>query len=360
MSLEFVNLSQGIGSGDVADKLLAANMDHNVLRPFIDSKGRNCISIFNGFGPDGKPRFRTTVTNTPATLMKDQWIQLDEAVVRAARPMLRVWGDLTGAGLTYNIPNGMSVTVIQHQSMTDAGEATLSMDGLRQTNRDRVLYDLVNLPLPIVHSDFSFSLREIMVSRGQRLPLDTTMVEQATRKCVEQVEKLTLGTTGSYSYGGGTVYGLTNFPARVTKTITLPTDPGWTPETLVNEVLDMVQSAQDIYFNGPYGVWVSPGWTKYLDADYSSNYGGKTLRQRLSDINDIRFWRKADYLSGFQILLVQLTPDVIQTVTGMRLQTLQWDSHGGLQKNFKIMGIMVPRLKSNSDGNTGIVHATAA
>lgn len=353
-------IHRGVGYGDVADKLLAANMDHNVLRPWIDKQGRNCVSMFAGLDDSGKSRFRTVVTNTPATLMKDQWMQMDQAVVRAARPGLRVWGDIVGAGLTYNVPNGMSITVIQHQSMTDAGEATLSMDALRETNRDRVLYDIVNLPLPIVSSDFSFSLREILVSRNQRLPLDTTMVEQATRKCVEQIEKLTLGVTDSYSYGGGTIYGLTNHSDRITKTLTLPTDASWTPETLVNEVLDMIQSLQDIFFNGPYGVWVSPSWTKYLDADYSSTYGGKTLRMRLTDIDDIRFWRKADYLTGYQVLVVQLTPDVIQAVTGMRLQTIQWDSHGGLQKNFKIMGIMVPRLKSNSDGNTGIAHGVGA
>ena len=30
-----------------------------------------------------------------------------EAVVRAARPLLRVWGDISSAGLTMTVPNGM-------------------------------------------------------------------------------------------------------------------------------------------------------------------------------------------------------------------------------------------------------------
>lgn len=354
-------IHNGQAHGSVADALLANNMDHNALRPYICPKtGRSIVALFNGFDAEGKPKFRKTISNAPATLMKEQWLMMDEAVVRAARPLLRVWGDISSAGLTMTVPNGMAYTVIQHQSMTDAGNAQLSMDGLAKAQRDRTTFDLVNLPLPIVHSDFSFSLRELMVSRNSRMPLDTTMVEQSTRKCVELIEKLTLGTLSSYSYGGGTVYGLTNFPSRITKTITLPTNPAWTPETLVNEVLDGIQSLQDIFFNGPYMVWASPGWTKYLDADYAQTYGGKTLRQRLRDIEDIVMWNKADFLSGFKILIVQRSPDVVQAVTGLRLQTMQWDSEGGMQKNFKVMGIMVPRLKKNSDGNTGICDMTAA
>lgn len=349
-------LYKGQAFGEVADRLALSNGDVNVLRPYLDSKGRSCLRVFN----ERKNKHETVITNSPALLMKDQWIQIDDAVVRVARPLLRVWGDVVGAGLTYDIPDGMGTTIIQHQSMTDAGEAALSMDGLRQTNRDRTVFDLHNLPLPIVHSDFHFSLREILVSRRQRLPLDVTMIEQSTRKCVELVEKLTIGSLSSYAYGGGTIYGLTNYPDRIATTLTLPTSAGWEPETLVNEVLSMIQALQDIYFNGPYLVWYSPGWTKFLDADYAATYGGKTLRQRLGDIEDISTWRKADYLSNYQIVVVQMTRDVIQAVRGMRLKTMQWDSHGGLQKNFKIMGIMVPRILSNSDSHTGINHGTAA
>lgn len=346
----------GQGHGDVADRLLAANMNHNVLRPWMDKYGRTCITVWN----EKLGKEQTIVVNAPSTLMKEQWIMLDEAVLRAARPMLRVWGDLVGAGLTYNVPNGMEVTVIQHQTMTDAGEATLSMDGMRETNRDRSEFGLEGLPLPIVHSDFSFSARQIAVSRRQRLPLDTNMIEQSTRKCVEQIEKLTLGTVLSYSYGGYSVYGMTNYPYRLTKTLTLPTSAGWRPEILVDEVLDIIQSMQDIFFNGPYAVWASPAWTKYLDGDYSATYSGETLRTRLMKIKDIVAWNKADYLSGFTLVVAQLTPDVIQAVTGMKLTTLQWDVAGGMEKKFKVMGIMVPRIRRNSNGNTGLTHAVAA
>ncbi len=352
-------ISNGVGHGDVADKLIEAGMDHNVLRPWRDSRGRSWVSVINGY-KDGKPQYKHLVANAPATLTREAWLQLDSAILRSARPQLKIWGDLVSMGLTYTVPDGMGTTVIQHQTMTDAGQATFSMDGLRQAYRDRPEFDLTGIPLPIVHGDFSFSAREISVSRRSGAPLDTTMAEQETRKVVEAVEKLTLGTLSSYSYAGYTVYGITNYPQRLTKVLTAPTDANWTPETTYNEVLDMIQALQDVYFNGPYALYYSMGWTKYLDRDYSAAYPGVTLRRKLEGIGDIRWVNKADYLSNFQIVLVQMSSDVIQAVTGMRITTVQWDSHGGMQKNFKVMAIMVPRIRKNSDNNTGINHGASA
>jgi uncharacterized linocin/CFP29 family protein len=335
--------------GDAADRLLAANMDTGVLRPYIDSKGRSCYEVKNQ--QTGKSQ---------VLLMKDQWIRMDEVVTRTTRDELRVYGDIVGAGLTYNLPNAMGTTVIQHQSMSDAGDATISMDGLRQSNQDRVTYDIAQIPVPLIHSDFHYSLREIAVSRTQGTPLDTTMIEQNTRKCTEQTEKLFLGTAGTYTYGGGTIYGLTNFPQRFTKTITLPTDPGWTPETLNNEILDALQTLQDANFKGPYLAWYSSSWMKYLFADYSSMYPGVTTMMRLERNNLIRSWRQADYLAANKIVIVQMTQSVIQAVRGLRFRTYQWDSHGGFQKNFKILGCAFPRIRKNSNNETGIMDITAA
>lgn len=341
-------------TGSPIDRLMECNMDPGSLRPW-KGRGRSYVTLNTNQGP------KNIVVNAPATLTKDEWIQIDQAVVRAARPMLRVWGDLTRAGLTYTVPNGMASTTLQYQTMTDAGTASISMDGLRQSERDRPTFDLKGLPLPFIHSDFSFSAREITVSRSSGAPLDTVMAEQATRKVSEEVEKLVVGVTPSYSYGGGSIYGLTNFPDRITKTISLPTNTAtWTPQKTANEITDMIQSAQNNYFNGPYALYYSPGWTKYLDQDYSATYGGETLRTRLGKLADIVSIQKIDFLSNYQMVLVQMTSNVIRAVTGMTMTTVQWPSEGGLMQNFKVMAIMVPQLRSDSNGLTGIVHAVAS
>jgi len=360
MPLDFI--LNGQGSGEVADRLLENGGDPCVLRPWRGKDKRHYVVNRVGTDDEGKAIYKVFLTNTPATLRKDEWIRFDDVVVRTARAELRLWNDLNAAGLTYGGFDGMGVTVIQHQSMTDAGSADLSMDGMRRAQRDRPHFDLVNLPLPIAHADFGFPTREILTSRNRGTPLDDTMVEQSTRKVSEIIERLTIGSYPTYSYGGGTIYGLINHPQRITKTLTAPTTGGWTPQKTVGEVLDMIQKLQDKFFNGPYGLYYSSNWTQYMDNDYQVYYSGETLRTRLAKIDGIQFIRKLDYLpttgATFRIVIVQLTSTVIQAVTGMRLTTLQWDSHGGMYKNFKVMGIMVPRLKANTDLNIGIADGS--
>jgi hypothetical protein len=352
--------SSGFG-GSCAKRLWLANMDPGILRPWFSRRtGRSYVTLVDGFDDNGDQKFKNVLVNTPATLTKEAWLQMDDTILEAAKPELRLVGDLIGAGLVYNVPNGMGVTAIQHQTMLESGEATISMDALRKSNRDRPTFDTVVIPLPIIHGEWGFSLRDIEVSRNSGAPLDTTQGETITRECAEIAENLTLGTLASYSYAGGTVYGLTNFPQRLTTVLTAPTDAGWTPKTFINELLAMIQALHNIFYKGPYGVYVSPGYMQYLDNDYSQAYDGDTLRTRALKTEGVRWIRQLDGLTNFQVVVVQLTSNVIQIVTGMPFQTVSWDEDGGLALNYKTLGIIIPRIRSDANGNTGINHGTAA
>jgi hypothetical protein len=179
----------------------------------------------------------------------------------------------------------------------------------------------------------------------------------------ESVEKLATGTFGQYSFGGGTVYGVTNFPSRITHTVTAPTTSGWTPSVAVTQVLEMMQKSRVKKHYGPWKLYVSSAWDGYMDRDYSTSYAGETLRSRLQKINGITGIDTLDYLetvpgagSGFVMILVQMTPEVVREVIGLELQTLQWETEGGLEIHYKVMCVMVPQLRKDFYGNTGIVH----
>jgi len=308
----------------------------------------------------GGEEVEVPIANANATLRKEDWIHLDEAIIKVARARLKAVMDLTNAGLTYNMPNGMAHTVLQTERMGDVNDAVISMDGLRQAPDDRPEFDLANLPLPIIHKDFQFSLRQILASRNGGSPLDTSMAELCGRKVAEQAEKLLLGTSGSYSYGGGTIYGYTNFPNRVTRVITAPTASGWTGATLLTEVLLMRQDLVDAYHYGPYVLYFSTAWDAYLDNDYSTNYPNVSIRDRIRQVENINDVRTLDYLTGFDMLLVQMTSDVVREVIGMNVTTLQWDTQGGLLYNYKVMCIMVPQLRVDMNGNGGLNHGSTA
>ncbi len=346
----------GQAQGNVAATMMQNGFDVNALRPYVGRDGRSYVTV----NQDGK-HVAVPLINATATLRKDEWIQLDQAVIKAAKPRLRAVTDLRGRGLQYAITNGIGKTVLQTENQSDISDAEMSMDGLRQSQNDRPLYDITNLPLPIIHKDFGFSARQIATSRSGGSPLDTTMAELAGRKVAEYAEKLLLGVLdgNDYAYGGGTIYGYTNFPSRLQKVLTAPTASGWTPATTVQEVLEMRAQSQAAFYYGPWVLYTSPDWDVYLDDDYSSVKGENTLRERLAKIQGIESIQTLDYLTGFTFLMVQMTPDVVREVVGMDITTLQWETHGGLQVNFKVMAILVPQLRTDQNSRTGLVHGAS-
>lgn len=353
MELDYV--LNGQAHGTVASKLLRANGDVGALRPYLTKNG-SFITVNDAHGNPQK-----VPTANAATLRYDDWRVLDSAVLKAARQRLRLVSDLRGSGQEFVIPNGLGKTVFSTERMSDPGEATISMDGLRKSKGDRPEFDMVNLPLPIVHSDFSFSVRQVMVSRNSNTPLDTSMAEAASRRVAESVEKLAIGNYGSYTFGGAPIYGLINFPSRLTYTLTAPTASAWTAKTLLNQVLAMKQKSVDAFNYGPWMLYSSTAWDQYLDNDYiltGGNTATQTLRERLRRIDGIVDVRSLDFLTGYQLILVQQTSDTMREVVGLDFTTVQWESEGGMEINYKVMAIMVPQPRADINGNTGIVHGS--
>lgn len=355
-------------SGSSADKLLEHNFDPGVLRPYreVDGRGRytgrNLVSLLkrrndgslvcNG---DGTAQVETMVTNAPATLRREDWLRIDTAVAMAAKPRLRVWGDIYGAN-PLTIANGMGVPAIQHAVATGDASATINMEPLVQGERSRPTVDTAITPLPVIYGDGSFTLREIQVSRNGSMPLDTTNIELTTRKVAEKVEQLCLGTLGTFTYAGGSIYGLTNHPSRSTKTLTNPT--GSNGSTVIAEVVDMVQTLRNHFYYGPYIAYYSNAYFPFLATDYATGYPG-TLGDRLKAIDVNITWRSADFLgTGFKIVVVQMTPDVVQGINGMPMTTVQWDEEGGFNKRFKVLTISIPRVRADANGYVGIVDGS--
>lgn len=339
----------------VADKLMSVNFDVGALRPWAGKDGRSYISVNRG-----NTVRNIAVGNANTTLRKDDWKMLDKAVLKAAMARLRVVSDLRAAGLTFTIPNGMGKTVLEYEKMSDINDATISMDGLRIGPNDRPEFTTGLLPLPIIHKDFNFSARQIEASRNGGSPLDTTMAEMAGRKVAEMAEKLTLGKLSDYTYADGTIQGMTNFDSALTQVMTAPDSTDWVASVLLDEVLTMKESAKAAHHYGPYMLYFSSSWDKYLDNDFNTNYPNKTVRNRIKEIDGVTDVRTADFLEDWDVVMIELSPETIRIVVGMGLVTLEWDSNGGLLKNYKVMTIIVPQVRADINNNTGIVYGEAA
>ena len=344
--------------GPIADLLLSSNFDHRVLRPFVGEDGGNYVN-------NGKESVRP-VNN--ATLRKDEWVYFDEVVGQVKRERLNFVSDLESMGLVRNLPNAMAHTSIEYQNISDISDADVSMDGLSKADSDRTVYDLKSMPVPIIHKDVYFSAREIATSRNRGVPVDVSTLEAATRKVAETIEKLHVGSYGTYKFAGGEIFGLRNFPQRQTTTVTDWTGSGKTNVQRLSDILALRQLLFDARCYGPFGIYVGNNLERYLDEDYKAE-SDITLRERILKVGQdksdgspgaIRFVKALDYLSAGDIVMVQLNTDTIQTVKGMGINIIQWPEQGGMRYHFKVMGIQLPRCRADYNNRSGIVHATQA
>lgn len=367
-------------------------------QPFLDRNGRACVSIYDlkgGYtkndskGGEPKPLRRsyllfdlmakgypTPLTANAATLRKEDWIELDRTIVRAARQELRAAADLESAN-SFGGFNAMGRMTLEYQAMSDPGEAVVDMDGRTDGRNDTPLFILRSLPLPITHADFGYSSRELMVSRQSGdTALDVVMGEAAARRVGESIEDHVIGNVTGVTYGTqltgagahtgtSTVYGYANFPQRLTKTnFTAPSAGGWTPETTYNEVLAAIQQLLTQYFRGPFVLYHSLDWFQYMNRQFSVAGGNNasetllTMLKKVPNISDVRLLERLT--STFTLLFIQMTSNVAQMVNGMDVTTIQWEEKGGLDLRFKVMCIKVPRLRSDYNSRTGILHGTTA
>ena len=359
----------GQGTGELAEQMLRCQFDPGFLRPYIEN-GKKYVTINNARNePEAvlvsdlvANGVQSPVLNATLALRKDEWLQMDNIILRAARQRLRAWGDLVSRN-SYGGFNAMGKMILEHETMSDPGEAMVDMDGLTEGRTDAPKFQLEGIPLPITHSNFWFSSRRMAISRNSGMPLDTSMGEACGRRVAETIEQTLIGNLTGITYGttadygnAPTVYGYTNHPDRVTKT-DLTASASFVGTTFVSELLEMIELLRGQNFYGPYMVYVSTGYDSKLDDDYKTN-SDKTVRQRVREIEEVQDIRRLDYLTGDVVLVVQMTSDVVRAINGMDITTVQWESKGGMQLNFKVMAIQVPQIRSDFNGNCGICHGT--
>jgi len=338
--------------GDSADRLIHYGFDFGALRPFVGDDGKSYITIRNK--RTGKSEVVTT--NAPATLSYDSWKVFDDVVLKVLRQRLRAMADIRAAGLEYNLPNGMAHTLLQYQTQSDMTDAMIGMDPVTRSESDAPTTATALFPLPLIWKDFDFTLREIQVSRQGNMPLDTSSAETSSRKVAEAIEKLTTGLI-TFAYAGASIYGMTSLPQRSTSvTMTVPT--GTNGVTNVSEILALRQMLITNMHYGPYRLYMSTQWAQFLDNQYSTTYGDRTLRERLLAIDGIQDVTILDYLPNtkYDVVLMEMDTQTVRAVIGLDVMTIQWESLGGMQKHFKIIAMVLPQFRPDSNGNSGVAH----
>ena len=330
-------------TGNIAQRLLSSGFNVNALRPAIPDAAQM----------DPKGVFWHQGMRQNATLRRLEWQLYDTAVIEVARRRLVGVADLISAGLTFDVPDALGVTQIVWEQIGTMTGAEIGMSGLSQTPNDRQEFNLNTLPLPIIHKDFNINIRQLHSSRRIGTPLDVTQAQLSSRIVSEGIETMLFA--GSTVLGSNnTIYGYTTAPHRSTGSVTA----SWTTATgtqIVTDTLAMIQAAKNDNMYGPYMMYVPSAVYTAMGADFKAQ-GDRTILERVLAISGISGIKESKDLTASNIILIQMTSDVVDMVDGMQPTTVQWETEGGLVTNFKVMAIMIPRIKFDYVNQSGIVH----
>ena len=341
LNVDFIG-KEGQAQGDLAAQaMLNGRLEPGRMRPYIGKNGRAYITLYKGGNPKELSSYQAIPVDN-ATLQRDEWKQLDDAVLKISEERLGGIQDLIDNGLTFDLGNAMGTTVLEWHDISDAMEASLTMDGVTRGKGDRPNYGTHYLPIPIIHVDYEINARVLEASRKLGNPLDTTSAERAARKVNEKLEEM-LFTDISYSFGGGAIKSYLNFADRNQVSLTENWDAsGKTAAEILADVLNLKQASIDAYHYGPWMLYIPTAYETTLDGDYDATTPGTTIRERILKIAGIKGIKIIDKLTANNVLLVQMTTDVVRLVRGLGIQNIEWQTEGKFITKYKVLTIQVP------------------
>ena len=292
-------------------------------------------------------------------LQKDEWKALDTTVIMATQKRLNGIADLRSAGLTYSL-GSLGVLTAEWENASSMSDAQVDMAGETPGREDSVEFTTQGVPVPLIHKGFRINIRRLMAARNLGQSIDTTQAAVAARRVALKLEDILFNGL-SLKNDGYNVYGYTTLPQRLRTNIGTAWDAA--SPTIVADVIHMIETAADAGFYGPFNLYVPSNYWAVLMEDYDT-YKDGTWLDRLLMLPELQAVKVSDVMESDEVVLVQMTSDVVDLAIGQDVTTVEWNSLGGMVSHFKVMGAMIPRLKytEDEDGATvaGIVHAFEA
>ena len=116
-------------------------------RPMLHPKTGLPVIAVNG-------KFQPVMLRANSMVLRYQdWLDIDRELLDVAKQRLVGVADLLSGGLTHQLGNiGITTSMFERQSDLTGAEITMAPE--TETERDRLGFDQVNVPVPFVHKDF--------------------------------------------------------------------------------------------------------------------------------------------------------------------------------------------------------------
>lgn len=289
-------------------------------------------------------------------LRKDEWEQLDAAVVEASRTRLNAVQRLRDLGLTKTL-DSIGILASQWNVSSEVTRAEVNITGQTTQAMDQQDYLLKGVPVPVIHKSFQIGERTLQASRRMGEGIDVTNAYEASRVVAEELERMLFDGNSDIQLNNQTIYGVTNETNVNTEATSY--DFG-TIDNILSKFKAMLGELDDDNMHGPFEVWVATTQYTELTTSFYSDGSGENAMQRMLRLPQISNIWPGDYLTDGSLVMVQMSPNVIDLALHQLNMVVEWSQGDGMTHNFKVMSVAVPRVKSDYSGNSGICYGTGA
>lgn len=298
------------------------------------------------------------VINADGTLRHEDHRRIMEAVVAIRRRSLNGINDLMAAGLSS--PESIGTMLVGRESINEFQAAVQTMNPTDLQNNS-IDFLLKYVPLPIVHQGWRIPMRQLGFPYKQSLSMS-----ESIRQVNEKLEDtLFNGDTSIQVDVNGTLSSITGYTTnafRQTVSLVDWTDLATNRELIVDDALAMVDEIYSLTGGvAPNSCILYVGkdlWTN-MQADYTLQKGDKTIKQRIEDIMEIKEVKPAEKLRSIETMLVEMSDRTVELAVAVNTTTVPVQRRSALEDQaFFTYASMVPIIKDDRNGLTGLVHGT--
>lgn len=302
-----------------------------------------------------KSGLNVNVFRTLATLDYDEWKQIDTAVITEARQRMSIVTDLTSRGLVHPLRN-VGVMMSQYSRVNSKDRPRVAMSMRSTADRQRLEYDQVQVPIPVIFDEFDIDLRQLQASRNGGEGLDVSNARESALVVSEEIERMVVSGASNIVVSGNVVYGLLTHPNRNT----IATSADWgTPANIYPSVIAMIAAAKSDRMHGPWALYLhTDQYVQALSQEGVDRFSN--ILSRLEEIPGLGVGaiKTSDAVPAGTGILVQLNSNTIDLAIAQNITTIQWEERGGWITNFIVFAVMAPRVKAGSDLRSGVVVHT--
>jgi uncharacterized linocin/CFP29 family protein len=298
-------------------------------------------------------RQRQAQLYTNATLLREQWLEIDNLWLRVADQYMGAVLDLTSRGLTQTIPS-LGIAASQYGAIGRMDPATTDMRASAAGNNQRLRVTPHLVPLPFAFEDYEFDITELEAVQRLGGTLDTAYTEEAQRSVAETFERWLISGAPEFSVDGNTVYGYRTAPGRV-----IGTGTSWaTPDNVYATIQKMIVDMLAINRVGPFALYMNVAQLGQMYAQEGVDRAWNVYRRITESFPQIVSIKPSFAMPVGELVLVELQRRTVDLAIKMDPANVPWEIMGGLAQHVRVIGSIVPRIKVDGANQTGIVHYT--